>query len=90
MPFVLLDDPLQSLDDVNALAFADLCRHIRQQRQLIVSTHDPRLTALLERKLAPRVAGETTRLVEFQAWTRDGPQLEERVAPQQLSEGQGR
>jgi DNA repair exonuclease SbcCD ATPase subunit len=87
MPFVLLDDPLQSLDDVNALGFADLCRHIRQQRQLIVSTHDRRLASLLERKLAPRTDGETTRLVTFTSWTRQGPEIEQRLVEQQLKEG---
>lgn len=51
LPFVLLDDPLQSMDDVNALGFADLCRHIRRQRQLLVSTHEHRLGSLLQRKL---------------------------------------
>jgi hypothetical protein len=87
MPFVLLDDPLQSLDDVNALGFADLCRHVRQQRQLIVSTHDRRLAALLERKLAPRTTGEETRVVEFTSWTKRGPQLEPRTIEPQLREG---
>lgn len=90
MPFVLLDDPLQSLDDVNVLGFADLCRHIRRQRQLIVSTHDPRLAALLERKLAPRTEHETTRVVEFKAWTRRGPDIEPRVVESQLAEGKER
>jgi DNA repair exonuclease SbcCD ATPase subunit len=90
MPFVLLDDPLQSLDDVNALGFGDLCRHIRQQRQLIVSTHDSRLAALLERKLAPRVEGLNTRVVEFRSWTRSGPELEQRTVEAQLSEGSQR
>jgi DNA repair exonuclease SbcCD ATPase subunit len=90
MPFVLLDDPLQSLDDVNALGFADLCRHIRRQRQLIVSTHDPRLAALLERKLAPRTEHERTRVVEFKAWTRRGPDIEPRVVEPQLAEGKDR
>ena len=90
MPFVLLDDPLQSLDDVNALGFADLCRHIRRQRQLIVSTHDRRLAGLLERKLAPRVAAETTRVVEFKSWTRRGPELEQRVVDTQVAEGRAR
>ena len=36
MPFVLLDDPLQSMDDVNVLGFADLCRHVRSSRQLLI------------------------------------------------------
>jgi len=42
MPFLLLDDPLQSLDDVNALGFSDLCRHMRARRQLIVFHARPR------------------------------------------------
>jgi DNA repair exonuclease SbcCD ATPase subunit len=89
-PFVLLDDPLQSLDDVNALGFADLCRHIRQQRQLIISTHDRRLASLLERKLAPRASGETTRIVRFTSWTRSGPELDQRLVEPQLREGSDR
>jgi hypothetical protein len=36
LPFVLLDDPLQSMDDVNVLGIADLCRHVRLGRQLVI------------------------------------------------------
>jgi hypothetical protein len=36
LPFLLLDDPLQSMDDVNVLGFSDLCRHVRRRRQLVV------------------------------------------------------
>lgn len=83
MPFLLLDDPLQSLDDVNALGFADLCRHIRTRRQLIVSTHDKRLAGLLERKLAPRRDGDRTVQMRFRAWSRTGPQIDiDEIAPQ--------
>jgi len=35
--FVLMDDPLQSMDDVNALGFSDLCRSLRKEKQLIIS-----------------------------------------------------
>jgi DNA repair exonuclease SbcCD ATPase subunit len=90
MPFVLLDDPLQSLDDVNALGFADLCRHVRKQRQLIVSTHDPRLAGLLERKLAPRTKSENTLVAAFRAWNRSGPDIQVRSVEPQLAEGAGR
>ncbi len=76
MPFLLLDDPLQSLDDVNALGFADLCRHMRARRQLIVSTHDERLASLLVRKLAPRNPTRRTRVLHFLAWNRGGPVIE--------------
>lgn len=87
IPFVLLDDPLQSMDDVNALGFADLCRHIRRQRQLVVSTHEERLGALLQRKLAPRRPDEQTRVIEFKAWTRDGPVIDQTVMSPQVQEG---
>lgn len=76
MPFLLLDDPLQSLDDVNALGFADLCRHMRSRRQLIVSTHDERLASLLTRKLAPRSPATRCRVLHFLAWNRGGPIIE--------------
>jgi hypothetical protein len=90
LPFVFLDDPLQSMDDVNALGFADLCRHVRTQRQMVVSTHERRLASLLQRKLAPRTSIERTRVVEFQAWTRAGPVLKQSVVEPQLDEGRQR
>lgn len=77
LPFLLLDDPLQSMDDVNALGFSDLCRHIRTRRQLVVSTHERRLASLLERKLLPRGTGELTRVIHFTGWDRSGPTLRE-------------
>jgi len=82
LPFLLLDDPLQSMDDVNALGFSDLCRHIRAQRQLLISTHDRRLSGLLERKLAPRSSTDRTRVVRFVGWDESGPQFQtEEILP---------
>lgn len=77
LPFLLLDDPLQSMDDVNALGFADLCRHVRRRRQLVVSTHEQRLASLLERKLAPRSTEARTRVLRFTGWDREGPTIEQ-------------
>lgn len=90
MPFLLLDDPLQSLDDVNALGFADLCRHMRTRRQLIVSTHDLRLASLLERKLAPRREEERARYLNFVAWSRTGPLIDESDVDPQVDQGMRR
>lgn len=73
LPFVLLDDPLQSMDDVNVLGFADLCRFIRSERQLMISAHDPRFANLLRRKLTPRTAQGRTIVYEFTGWDRRGP-----------------
>jgi hypothetical protein len=85
-PVLLLDDPVQAMDDVNVLGFADLCRHVRQHRQLIVSTHERRFAHLLERKLAPRRLGERTIAVEFVGWDRSGPMLKTRDVPDQLDQ----
>lgn len=76
LPFALLDDPLQSMDDVNVLGFADLCRYVRQDRQLIISTHERRFAQLLERKLHPRLETEDTLVHRFGAWERSGPTFE--------------
>lgn len=86
LPFLLLDDPLQSMDDVNALGFSDLCRHVRRRRQLVVSTHENRLASLLERKLTPRTSGARTRVLRFTGWDRSGPTIEqEDVEPEPVS-----
>jgi DNA repair exonuclease SbcCD ATPase subunit len=87
LPFLLLDDPVQSMDDVNVLGFADLCRHLQSRRQLIVSTHERRFAGLLERKLAPRTDGASTKLIRFAGWDRSGPQVDQEViAPQLLDD----
>ncbi|PRZ34817.1 AAA domain-containing protein [Antricoccus suffuscus] len=86
LPFLLLDDPVQSMDDVNVLGFADLCRHLRLRRQLIVSTHERRFASLLKRKLAPRSEGSRTKIIEFKGWDRSGPTVDERFVEAQLLE----
>lgn len=75
LPFVVLDDPLQSMDVLSVLGFADLCRRLREHRQLIVTTHDRQFASLLNRKLAPREETARTVLHEFESWTANGPQI---------------
>jgi hypothetical protein len=81
LPFVVLDDPLQAMDVVGVLGFADLCRRVREQRQLVVTTHDRRFADVLARKLAPREGGATTIIHEFDGWTREGPVLQSVTVP---------
>ena len=69
----ILDDPIQSLDDLNLLGLIDLLKRIRERRQLMVSTHDSRLGALLERKLRPVSDSQRTILVELSGWSSEGP-----------------
>ena len=75
LQLVALDDPLQSLDNVNLLGLADLLRRVKATRQVIVSTHDHRLAELLERKLRPVGPGERTIRIDLQGWTPDGPSV---------------
>ncbi len=70
---VILDDPLQSLDDINLLGLIDLLRRSKDQRQLFVSTHDPRFGDLLARKLRPGSSEQRTVVIELDGWSRSGP-----------------
>lgn len=72
---------MQSLDNVNLLGLADLLRRTRARRQLMVSTHDDRLAALLERKLRPVGQGQRTTVITFDGWERTGPRFQVRDVP---------
>ena len=71
----MLDDPLQSLDDLNLLGVIDLLRRLRESRQIMIATHDARFANLLERKLRPVDAGQRTVLIELRGWGREGPEV---------------
>jgi hypothetical protein len=71
----MLDDPLQSLDDVNLLGLIDLLRRTRSRRQVMLSTHDVGFSRLLARKLRPVSPEQRTIVIEFQGWSREGPQI---------------
>ena len=70
---VILDDPLQSLDDLNLLGLIDLLKRIREHRQLMISTHDVRFASLLRRKLRPVSESHRTLLIGLNGWDRQGP-----------------
>lgn len=78
---IALDDPLQSLDDVNLLGLVDLLRRIKGRRQIIVSTHDTRFGGLLARKLRPISDDDRVRLIQLEGWTREGPLVEQEEIP---------
>jgi hypothetical protein len=73
---VMLDDPLQSLDDVNLLGLVDTLRRTKALRQLVVSTHDRRFTNLLQRKLRPVGNDGRTHVYAFSDWSESGPVVE--------------
>jgi wobble nucleotide-excising tRNase len=80
LPFAILDDPLQAMDVINVLGFADVARSLSARRQLIVTTHDRRFAALLERKLGAREAGRRMWHLVFSSWDREGPRVEARTS----------
>src|SRR5579884_732938 len=78
---VALDDPPQSLDDVNLLGLVDLLRRVKGRRQIIVSTHDARFGNLLARKLRPISSDQRVRMIQLEGWTRDGPIVDQEEIP---------
>ncbi|MGV3520301.1 AAA family ATPase [Luteitalea sp.] len=79
LALAMLDDPLQSLDDINLLGLVDLLRRTKDRRQLLVSTHDVRFGGLLARKLRPRSADGRTVVIDLEGWSRKGPSVSTRV-----------
>jgi hypothetical protein len=77
--FALLDDPIQNMDDFNVLGLLDLLRAISDGRQVILSTHDTQLGALMRRKLRPRQHGRRTITHEFMGYSESGPAVESRI-----------
>lgn len=82
----MLDDPLQNLDSINLLGLVDVLRRFREHRQIIVSTHEPRLLGLLQRKLRPVDETETLSTITFEGWSKQGPKV--KFANWQFNEGE--
>lgn len=76
LDLILLDDPLQSLDEINLLGVVDLLRRSKTGRQLVISTHDRRFATLLQRKLRPINANESLSIVRLGDWSRSGPHIQ--------------
>lgn len=73
---MILDDPLQNLDDIHLLGLVDLLRKVAPHRQLLITTHDQAFASLLCRKLRPVKEGSKTTLVRFTSWDRGGPEID--------------
>jgi exonuclease SbcC len=69
----ILDDPLQSLDDINLLGLVGIFRRTKNRRQLLLSTHDARFGGVLHRKLRPRDGNGRPMVIELNSWRREDP-----------------
>jgi len=76
LSLVAMDDPLQSMDDLNVLSFVDLIRMFADQtsglgKQIIISTHDLTFFELMMKKFRHLNVG----VVEFESFGKNGPLL---------------
>lgn len=73
---LMLDEPVQNLDDVNVLNFVDLVRGLARSHQVVLSTADSNFADLLRAKLGPWAVAEKHSVVvhEFRDFDRQtGP-----------------
>jgi exonuclease SbcC len=74
LPWLILDDPVQSMDDVHVAHFAALLRTLSkgQHRQVIVAVHDRQLFEYLRLELSPAFQDDSLLTVELsRSATRD-------------------
>jgi DNA repair exonuclease SbcCD ATPase subunit len=71
---ILMDDPIQNMDDLNILSYIDLIRKIRKKEQIIISTHDDNIYRLMRRKLQP---SDKEQLIcyEYKSFNVKGPEI---------------
>ncbi|MCE9732323.1 AAA family ATPase [Pectobacterium sp. IFB5596] len=70
VPLILIDDPSQSLDEVNVASLTDLLRCELNNRQLIVSSHEDDISAYMRYRFTK--AGLSTRSLNMQLLTKEG------------------
>lgn len=82
LPWLLLDDPVQSMDDVHIAQFAALLRTLAREhdRQVIMAVHDKQLFDYLALELSPAFAGDELITVEIgKSATRESRVLNDRL-----------
>lgn len=67
LPWLIIDDPVQSMDEVHISQFAALLRTLAKQhdRQIIIAVHEKPLFDYLTLELSPSFAGDTLITVEL-------------------------
>lgn len=57
--FILIDDPLQSMDDINMISFMELMRNEFLDKQIVMSTHEDEISLFMRYKFAVNNLKET-------------------------------
>ena len=66
LPWLIIDDPVQSMDDVHIAQFAALLRTLKQHgRQVIIAVHDRQLFDYLALELSPAFNGDRLVTIEL-------------------------
>lgn len=66
LPWLIIDDPVQSMDDVHIAQFAALLRTLKREgRQVILAVHDRQLFDYLSLELSPAFNGDRLITVEL-------------------------
>lgn len=66
LPWLIIDDPVQSMDDVHIAQFAALLRTLKQKdRQVILAVHDRQLFDYLALELSPTFNGDRLITIEL-------------------------
>ncbi len=66
LPWLIIDDPVQSMDDVHIAQFAALLRTLKQEdRQVILAVHDKQLFDYLALELSPTFNGDRLITIEL-------------------------
>ena len=75
---LLLDEPIQNLDDIHFLAFMTLLKRIALSHQVLLSTADGNMAALLQRQIKSSWDKDGTNYAEHE-WlnfsTMEGPEV---------------
>lgn len=78
---IAMDDPVQSMDDLNVLALIDLLRSMCESqdlgRQVMVSTHDRTFYQMMLKKFRFLNVG----VIEYEGYGTDGPVIKQQVDP---------
>jgi len=67
LPWLILDDPVQSMDDIHIAHFAALLRTISKEhkRQIIIAVHDRQLFEYLTLELSPAFVDDSLLTLEL-------------------------
>ncbi|KAB7665554.1 AAA family ATPase [Bacillus sp. B1-b2] len=68
-----MDDPIQSMDEINTLAFIDLVRLFieKHNKQIIISTHDHTFYKMMLRKFR----FQNVAVIEYEGYSQNGPSI---------------